>query len=82
MVVLPGLNLLLRVLFDLFHAIIIDNQHIWIFFLHGYWGRNRINEVVEVMNIMLKLRNGVLVLLNLTLVLRLPPMVFILHSPS
>ena len=77
MVVLLGLGLLLRLLLDLQHAIIIGNQHIWILFPPGYWGRNRINDVVEAMNIMLKLRNGVLVLLNLTLILYLPPMVVI-----
>ena len=72
MVVLLGLDLLLRLLLDILHAIIIGNQYIWIFFAYGYWGRNRINEVVEAMNIMLKLRNGVLVLLNLTPILCLP----------
>ena len=82
MVVLLGLDLLLRLLFDLFHAIIIGNQHIWILFPPGYWGRNRINDVVEAMNIMLKLHNGVLVLLNLTPVLHLPPTVVILQPPS
>ena len=78
MVVLLGLDLLLRLLLDILHAIIIGNQYIWILLCYGYWGRNRINEVVEVMNIMLKLRNGVLVLLKLTLLLCLPPMVVIL----
>ena len=78
MVILLGLDLLLRLLLDILHAIIIGNQYIWIFFHYGYWGTNRINDVVEAMNIMLKLHNGVLVLLNLTLVLRLPPMVVIL----
>ena len=82
MVVLLGLDLLLRLLLDILYAIIIGNQYIWIFFLCGYWGRNRINDVVEAMNIMLKLRNGVLVLLNLTPVLRLPPTVVILQPPS
>ena len=55
---------------------------IFLFFFHGYWGRNRINDVVEAMNIMLKLQNGVLVLLNLTLVLCLPLMEVILQPPS
>ena len=68
MVVLLGLDLLL----DILHAIIIGNQYIWILLCYGYWGRNRINDVVEAMNIMLKLRNGVLVLLNLTPILCLP----------
>ena len=81
MVVLPGLDLLLRLL-DILHAFIIGNQYIWIFFRCGYWGRNRINDVVEAMNIMLKLRNGVLVLLNLTPVLRLPLTEAILQPPS
>ena len=55
-----------------------EHFRIFLFFFHGYWGRNRINDVVEAMNIMLKPRNGVLVLLNLTLVLCLPPTVVIL----
>ena len=77
MVIFLGLDLLLRLL-DILHAIIIGNQYIWIFFCCGYWGRNRINDVVEAMNIMLKLCNGVLVLLNLMSILHLPPMVVIL----
>ena len=36
MVILLGLDLLLRLLLDILHAIIIGNRYIWIFFLHGY----------------------------------------------
>jgi len=77
MVILLELDLLLRLL-DTLHAIIIGNQYIWIFFRCGYQGRNMINNVVEAMNIMLKLHNGVLVLLNLTPTLCLPLTVVIL----
>ena len=78
MVVLLVLDLLLILLLDILRAIITGNQYIWILFRSGYWGRNRINEVVEAMNIMLKLRNGVLVLLILTPILHFPPTVVIL----
>jgi len=78
MVVLLVLDLLLILLLDILRAIITGNQYIWILFRSGYWGRNRIYEVVEAMNIMLKLHNGVLVLLILTPILHLPPTVVIL----
>ena len=82
MVVLLVLDLLLILLLDILRAIITGNQYIWILFRSGYWGRNRIYEVVEAMNIMLKLCNGVLVLLNLMLILCLHAMIVILQPPS
>jgi hypothetical protein len=60
-VILPRLDLfLLRLILDLVHTIIICNQHILVFFLHCYRGKNRVDDVVEAIDLMLQLRDGVL----------------------
>jgi hypothetical protein len=55
--VLLGLDL------NLLPTIIICNYHIGIFFLLFNWGRNRVDDVVKAMDIMLKLGDGALCLL-------------------
>jgi hypothetical protein len=53
----------LRLDLDLLPTIIIYNYHIGIFFLLFNRGRNRVNDVVKAVDIMLKLGGGVLCLL-------------------
>jgi hypothetical protein len=73
MVVLKRLNLLIfrLILNVLSHTIVLSSQHIGILFLCNNRGKNGMDDVVEAMDIHLKLFNGVLLLPDLVPILRL-----------
>ena len=59
--ILHGLNILLWLVL----------LNLWILFLHCVWGRNGVNDIVEVVDLMLKLYDGILGMLKSTHVLLL-----------
>jgi hypothetical protein len=61
-VVLHGLNILLWLDLNLLTIILI--QHLWILFLRFNWGRNRVDDIIEVADVVLKLYDGILGLLK------------------